>query len=132
MSEVVVQMPSVKTGGFISYVGPGWSESEGIVSSVLVDGITLTSQILPTAKIISEMRAFLSNHSSIESVWLEDLGTEVNVLIMTKDVRNSTLDPIFDAKMALLNHYPYVKFNFELNPVDFEKKLCYNQIQRIV
>ncbi|NUO82788.1 hypothetical protein HUU05_22175 [candidate division KSB1 bacterium] len=80
----------------------------------------------------SEIKLILSGRAGIESVWIEDLGKEVNVLIITKDVRNATLDPIFDAKMAMLNHYPYVKFNFELNPVDFEKKLFYNQIQRIV
>lgn len=90
------------------------------------------SDTFQTHKISSAIKPILSDRPGIESVWIEDLGKEVNVLIITKDVRNATLDPIFDAKMAMLNHYPYVKFNFELNPVDFEKKLSYNQIQRIV
>lgn len=82
--------------------------------------------------ISSNLKANLSNRSGIESVWLEDLGKQINVIIETKNVRNSTLDPIFDARIDVMQKYPYLSFNFELNPVDFEQKLFANKIRRIL
>jgi hypothetical protein len=62
-------------------------------------------------------------------VWFEDRGNRINVFIVTKDVRNSTLDPIFEARLALYSQYPYISFNFELNPVDLEQKQLDNYFQ---
>jgi hypothetical protein len=134
MSEVTVAKSFGKTVSVAPapYWGIDWANFAIVHKTPSEAWISDGSNTFQTDKIYSKIKLILSNHSGIESVWIEDLGKEVNVLIMTKDVRNATLDPIFDAKMAMLNHYPYVKFNFELNPVDFEKKLSYNQIQRIV
>lgn len=82
--------------------------------------------------ISSNLKANLSNRSGIESVWLEDLGKQINVIIETKDVRDATLDPIFDARIEIMQKYPYLSFNFELNPVDFEQKLLDNKIRNIL
>jgi hypothetical protein len=85
-----------------------------------------------TTRIFSQIKDKLVNQKGIESVWVEDRGKQINVYIMTRDVRNSTLDPIFDARLALYSQYPYVSFNFELNPVDLEQKQIDNYIQRLI
>lgn len=125
MSEVTVAKSFGKTVSVAPapYFEPDWGNLATVHLTPSEVWIIDASNTFQTDKISSEIKLILSNHPSIESVWLEDLGKEVNVLIITKDVRNATLDPIFDAKMAMRNHYPYVKFNFELNPVDFEKKI---------
>lgn len=74
----------------------------------------------------------LKNQEGIEAVWFEDRGKQFNIYVMTKDVRNSTLDPIFDARLALSSQYPYISFNFELNPVDLEQKQIDHHIQRLI
>lgn len=134
MSEVTVAKSFGKTISVAPapYIELDWSHLATVHLTPSEGWIIDDSNTFQTNKISSEIKLILAGRPGIESVWIEDLGKEVNVLIITKDVRNATLDPIFDAKMAMLNHYPYVKFSFELNPVDFEKKLSYNQIQRIV
>ncbi|MCI0613490.1 hypothetical protein L0244_10920 [bacterium] len=85
-----------------------------------------------TDRIFSQIKDKLKNQKGIEAVWIEDRGKQINVYIMTKDVRNSTLDLIFDARLALYSQYSYISFNFELNPVDLEQKQLDNYIQRLI
>jgi hypothetical protein len=85
-----------------------------------------------TERVFSQLTDKLKNQEGIEAVWFEDRGKQFNVYVMTKDVRNSTLDPIFDARLALSSQYPYISFNFELNPVDLEQKQIDNHIQRLI
>jgi hypothetical protein len=84
------------------------------------------------ASIALQIKDKLEDKPGIEAVWLEDLGKQINVYINTKDVRNATLDPIFDARLALNSEYPYISFDFALNPVDLEQKELDNLVQRLI
>jgi hypothetical protein len=86
------------------------------------------------ARIAAQIKDKIKNQVGIgiESVWLEDLGKQINVYVMTNDVRDSTLDPIFDARLALNSEYPHISFDFELNPIDLEQKQLDNLIQRVI
>lgn len=85
-----------------------------------------------TDRIFAQIKDKLRDQKSIEAVWIEDRGKQINVYVNTTDVRNATLDPIFDAQLALYSQYPYISFNFELNPVDLEQKQLDNHLQRLI
>ncbi len=82
-----------------------------------------------TERISSQIKDKLKNLQGIESVWFEDRGKQINVFIVTKDVRNSTLHPIFDAQYELESMYKHLSFNFEVNSLNLEEKQKYNSVR---
>ena len=75
-----------------------------------------------TEKYRKDLTPFLADHPALKNFWVENYGANVNVVIEADNIRNFTLDRVFDAKMNLISKYPIVQFHFEINPVDIEKR----------
>ncbi len=136
MSEITLPKPYGKSFPFIPFFGPKQPEIalnlNDLPAILAKHWIVAPSKTTQTGIILSKIKSKLANQPKIESVWLEDLGKKINVLINTEDVRNTTLHPIFDAQYALESEFKNLSFHFEINPLDLEEKQKYNQVIRLI
>jgi len=51
--------------------------------------------------------------------------------VITNNIRNATLYPVFDVQYDLESEFEHLTFHFDINPLDLEQMQAANRIQRL-